>query len=168
MELQVHAGFHLVITCSSVWTVLTTLYNNIIILNSCKKKKTKSLFFFQLLLSIAPPTSQPRWRYPNSPEPKKARKFHVSLNHTPFESRTSQRAPYAPRATIGGSTTLRGKDFSPAVYNSLSDPHLNPYFSRKFGKSASLRESGPSRLKVNGQQFTIILFIIQPLCHFTT
>lgn len=91
----------------------------------------------------APPSNQPRWRYPNSPEPKRARKFHVSLNHTPFESRTSQKAPFAPRATIGGSTTLRGKDLSPAVYNSLSDPHLNPYFSRKFGKSASLRESGP-------------------------
>lgn len=97
---------------------------------------------------IAPPSQQPRWRYPNSPEPKKARKFHVSLNHTPFESKTSQKAPFAPRATIGGSTTLRGKDFSPATYNSLSDPHLNPYFARKFGKSASLRETGLSRTKV--------------------
>lgn len=103
---------------------------------------------FGSLLSTAPPASQPRWRYPNSPEPKRARKFHVSLNHTPFESRTSQKAPYAPRATIGGCTTLRGKEFSPAVYNSLSDPHLNPYFSRKFGKSASLRESGVSKSKV--------------------
>ena len=103
---------------------------------------------FGSLLSTAPPASQPRWRYPNSPEPKRARKFHVSLNHTPFESRTSQKAPYAPRATLGGSTTLRGKEFSPAVYNSLSDPHLNPYFSRKFGKSASLRESGVSKSKV--------------------
>ena len=72
----------------------------------------------------------------------------MSLNHTPFESRTSQKAPFAPRATIGGSTTLRGKDFSPATYNSLSDPHLNPYFSRKFGKSASLRESGLSKTRV--------------------
>ena len=103
---------------------------------------------FGSLLSTAPPASQPRWRYPNSPEPKRARKFHVSLNHTPFESRTSQKAPYAPRATLGGSTTLRGKEFSPAVYNSLSDPHLNPYFSRKFGKSTSLRESGVSKSKV--------------------
>ncbi|KAL9979179.1 hypothetical protein ACROYT_G016801 [Oculina patagonica] len=95
----------------------------------------------------APPSQQPRWRYPNSPEPKKARKFHVSLNHTPFESKTSQKAPFAPRAMTGGSTTLRGKDFSPATYNSLSDPHLNPYFARKFGKSASLRETGLSRTK---------------------
>lgn len=97
-------------------------------------------------LSTAPPSNQTRWRYPNSPEPKKARKFHVSLNHTPFESRTSQKAPFAPRGTIGGSTTLRGKDLSPAVYNSLSDPHLNPYFSRKFGNSATLRESGPVKV----------------------
>ena len=97
-------------------------------------------------MSTAPPSNQTRWRYPNSPEPKKARKFHVSLNHTPFESRTSQKAPFAPRGTIGGSTTLRGKDLSPAVYNSLSDPHLNPYFSRKFGNSAALRESGPVKV----------------------
>lgn len=103
------------------------------------------------LLLTAPPSQQPRWRYPNSPEPKKARKFYVSLNHTPFESRTSKKAPFAPRATIGGSTTLRGQDFSPATYNSLSDPHLNPYFARKFGKSASLRETGLSRTKVPEQ-----------------
>lgn len=98
-------------------------------------------------VSAPPASQQPRWRHPNSPEPKRARKFHVSLYHTPFESKTSKKAPFAPRATIGGSSTLRGKDFSPATYNSLSDPHLNPYFSRKFGKSASLRESGPSKTR---------------------
>lgn len=110
--------------------------------------RAKNFSISESLLLIAPPSQQPRWRYPNSPEPKKARKFHVSLNHTPFESKTSQKAPFAPRAMTGGSTTLRGKDFSPATYNSLSDPHLNPYFARKFGKSASLRETGLSRTKV--------------------
>lgn len=81
----------------------------------------------------------------------------MSLNHTPFESRTSQKAPFAPRATIGGSTTLRGQDFSPATYNSLSDPHLNPYFARKFGKSASLRETGLSRTKVLEHSTVVIV-----------
>lgn len=98
-------------------------------------------------VSASPACQQPRWGYPNSPEPKRARKFHVSLYHTPFESKTSKKAPFAPRAAIGGSTSLRGKDFSPATYNSLSDPHLNPYFSRRFGKSTSLRESGPSKTR---------------------
>ena len=71
----------------------------------------------------------------------------MSLNHTPFESRVSRRAPYAARATLG-STTLAGRSFSPAAYNSLSDPHLNEFFSRKFGATDSLRDSGTSKPKV--------------------
>ena len=96
----------------------------------------------------AAPPSQPLWHNPNaSPTIARRRKFNVSLNHTPFESRVSKQAPYAARATLG-STTLAGRAFSPAAYNSLSDPHLNEYFSRKFGASDSLRESGALKPKV--------------------
>ena len=144
--------------CSGVliWTVERT----------CNSDIDGNINFSIFLLLIAPPSKQPHWRYPNSPEPKKARKFNVSLNHTPFESRTSQKAPFAPRATMGGSTTLRGKDFSPATYNSLSDPHLNPYFSRKFGKSASLRELGLSKTKVLYMYMHILFsYRLFPLMH---
>lgn len=58
----------------------------------------------------------------------------MSLYHSPLESCVSRRAPYAARTKItSGSTTLPGRDFSSPVYNSLSDPNLNGYFTRKFG-----------------------------------
>ena len=96
---------------------------------------------------IAPP-SQPPWRNPNATAQAKTKKFHVSLYHMPAESRVSKKAPFAPRTFLGAPSVSRTGVFTPAVYNSLSDPHLNPYFSRKFGQTPPLRVSGASKPRV--------------------
>ena len=80
---------------------------------------------------------------PNAVDTKPTKKFHVSLNHTPFESRVSKKAPFASRAVEGKTIydqpkVVNGKVFSMAPYNPLEDPHLSDYYARKLGLKPSL------------------------------
>ena len=106
------------------------------------------------LISPTAPPRQPPWRSPNAADQKKLKKLHVSLHHTPAESRVSKKAPFAPRTFLGAPSLTQAGVFTPAVYSSLSDPHLNLYFSRKFGQTPLLRISGVSKPQVSDKPQT--------------
>ena len=80
----------------------------------------------------------PPWANPNAPPNVPKKKFRTSINTRPVQSRTSRKAPYAPRVTTSTNAwetpkVVNGKVFTQPEYSSLEDPHLNDFFARKTG-----------------------------------
>ena len=74
------------------------------------------------------------------------KKVHVSLYHTPLESKVSKKAPFAPRPFQGQTSydlpkVVNGKKYTMPEYNPIDDPHLQDYYARKLGLKASLSDS---------------------------
>ncbi|GCB61307.1 hypothetical protein scyTo_0014314 [Scyliorhinus torazame] len=95
---------------------------------------------------ISPPTGKPVWNDPRKKDEQwsnSLRKYKVILNHRSMESAVSRKAPFAARTRDTG---CRYKDdrmgnFPP--YNTLNDPHLFGYYTKKFG--VQLQPRCPSR-----------------------
>lgn len=91
----------------------------------------------------------PPWANPNAVSTVPKKKFRTTINTRPIQSRTSQKAPYAPRVTMStnaweGSKVVNGKVLSRPDYNSIDDPHLNDYFARKLGVIPKLTDKRKS------------------------
>ena len=81
---------------------------------------------------------QPIWHNPNALPARPLKKYTVSLHHTPQDSRVSRSAPYGTRKTLGSPTRAQatgGRPYLAEPYNSLNDPHLANYYSKKFEAS---------------------------------
>ncbi|XP_029436484.1 lipoxygenase homology domain-containing protein 1 [Rhinatrema bivittatum] len=100
---------------------------------------------------ISPPRGKPAWNDPRSkPEvwTNSLRKYRVSLNHRPTETRLSKRAPYAARTFSASSRGYQYRNGHLEVfprYNSLNDPHMYDYFAKKFGLQVKPQPSSNKR-----------------------
>lgn len=101
------------------------------------------MFFLKSLKYFIQLESRKPWANPNAASAVPAKKFRVSLNHKPLDSKVSRKAPFGGRPLSSASCecpkVVNGKVAMPH-YSSLDDPHLNDYFARKLGIKPKLSD----------------------------